>query len=66
KVDEDKDTAEFQSVMEVIPDEEEDSIDAVPLASKPPTIVDCKIHKGRKIYYQIMRDDGKSQMYLVF
>ncbi|GKE12195.1 hypothetical protein Tco_1415746, partial [Tanacetum coccineum] len=38
KVDENKDTTEFQSLMEVIPDEEEVSIDVVPLATKPPTI----------------------------
>ncbi|GJV36143.1 hypothetical protein Tco_1408620 [Tanacetum coccineum] len=40
KVDEDKDTTELQSLMEVIPDEEDVVIDAVPLAFKPPTIVD--------------------------
>ncbi|GJZ36038.1 putative ribonuclease H-like domain-containing protein [Tanacetum coccineum] len=34
KVDEDKDTAELQSLMEVIPDEEEVAIDDVPLAIK--------------------------------
>ncbi|GJT61621.1 hypothetical protein Tco_1005154 [Tanacetum coccineum] len=33
-VDEDKDTAELQSLMEVILDEEEVAIDAVPLAAK--------------------------------
>ncbi|GJY16837.1 hypothetical protein Tco_0387259 [Tanacetum coccineum] len=67
KVDEDKDTAELQSLMDVIPDEEEVAIDAVPLATKPPTIVDWKIHKeGKKSYYQIVRADGKSQMYRVF
>ncbi|GKB33592.1 hypothetical protein Tco_0872993 [Tanacetum coccineum] len=38
KVDEDKDTTELQNLMEVIPDEEEVAIDAVPLATKPPTI----------------------------
>ncbi|GJY33174.1 probable RNA-dependent RNA polymerase 3 isoform X1 [Tanacetum coccineum] len=34
KVDEDKDTTELQSLMEVIPDEEEVAIDIVPLATK--------------------------------
>ncbi|GJZ42070.1 hypothetical protein Tco_0588956 [Tanacetum coccineum] len=54
KVDEDKDTAELQSLMEVIPDEEEVAIDVVPLATKSPTIVDWKIHKeGKNSYYQI-------------
>ncbi|GJX28700.1 hypothetical protein Tco_0236779 [Tanacetum coccineum] len=40
KVDEDKETAELQSLIKVIPDEEEVAIDDVPLATKPPTIVD--------------------------
>ncbi|GJU55119.1 hypothetical protein Tco_1228833 [Tanacetum coccineum] len=63
KVDEDKDTAELQSLMEVIPDEEEVAIDVVPLATKSPSIVDWKIHKeGKKSYYQIVRADGKSQI----
>ncbi|GKD85531.1 hypothetical protein Tco_1356685 [Tanacetum coccineum] len=67
KVDEDKETVELQSLMEVIPDEEEVAIDVVPLATKPPTIVDWKIHKeGKKSYYQIIRADEKSQMYRVF
>ncbi|GKE44739.1 hypothetical protein Tco_1472023 [Tanacetum coccineum] len=61
KVDEDKDTTELQSLMEVILDEEEVAIDVVPLATKPPTIVDWKIYKkGKKSYYQIVRADGKS------
>ncbi|GJY93263.1 hypothetical protein Tco_0509045 [Tanacetum coccineum] len=67
KVDEDKDTTELQSLMEVIPDEEEVAIDAIPLATKSPRIVDWKIYKeGKKSYYQIMRADGKSQMYRIF
>ncbi|GJV38843.1 hypothetical protein Tco_1417283 [Tanacetum coccineum] len=45
--------AELQSLIEVIPYEEEVAIDDVPLATKPPTIVDWKIHKeGKKRYYQ--------------
>ncbi|GJT81686.1 hypothetical protein Tco_1056028 [Tanacetum coccineum] len=50
--------------MEVILDEEEVAIDDVPLATKSPSIVDWKIHKeGKKSCYQIVRADGKSQMY---
>ncbi|GKD24318.1 hypothetical protein Tco_1230532 [Tanacetum coccineum] len=53
--------------MEVILDEKEVAIDVVPLATKSPSIVDWKIHKeGKKSYYQIVRADGKSQMYRVF
>ncbi|GJU54872.1 hypothetical protein Tco_1228586 [Tanacetum coccineum] len=52
KVDEDKETTELQSLIEVIPDEEEVAIDVVPLATKHPTIVDWKIYKeGKKSYY---------------
>ncbi|GKA27048.1 hypothetical protein Tco_0713216 [Tanacetum coccineum] len=40
KVDEDKDTTELQSLMKVISDKEEVTIDVVPLATKPLTIVD--------------------------
>ncbi|GJR31895.1 hypothetical protein Tco_1108127 [Tanacetum coccineum] len=43
------------------------AVDDVPLATKPPTIVDWKIHKkGKKSYYQIIRADGSLKMYLVF
>ncbi|GJR03163.1 hypothetical protein Tco_0526147 [Tanacetum coccineum] len=53
--------------MEIILDEEEVVIDAIPLAVKSPRIVDWKIHKeGKKSYYQIIRADGKSQMYRIF
>ncbi|GKE08826.1 hypothetical protein Tco_1412377, partial [Tanacetum coccineum] len=66
-VDKDKDTTDLQSLMEVIPDEEEVAIDAIPLATKPPAIVDWKIHKeGKNRYFQIIRADGSSKIYLVF
>ncbi|GJT96641.1 hypothetical protein Tco_1092159 [Tanacetum coccineum] len=65
--DDEKDTIEFQSLMEVIPDEKGVAIDVVPLAIKSPKIVGWKIHKeGNKSYYQIIRADGKSQMYKIF
>nr|GEZ50870.1 hypothetical protein [Tanacetum cinerariifolium] len=52
--------------MEIIPDKEEVAIDVIPLAVKSPKIIDWKIYKeGKKIYYQIMRADGMSQMYMV-
>ncbi|GJT99234.1 hypothetical protein Tco_1094752 [Tanacetum coccineum] len=67
KVDEDKETAELQRLIEIVPDKKEVAIDAIPLATKPPSIVDYKIHKeGKKTYYQIIRADGSSKMYLVF
>ncbi|GJT45790.1 hypothetical protein Tco_0954505 [Tanacetum coccineum] len=60
KVDDDKEKTKLKQCMEIIPDEEEVTIDAIPLAVKSPRIVDWKIHKeGKKRYYQIIRDDGK-------
>ncbi|GKC20775.1 hypothetical protein Tco_1022925 [Tanacetum coccineum] len=52
KVDKYKVIAKLQILMEVVHDEEEVAIDVVPLTTKPPTIIDWKIHKeGKKIYY---------------
>ncbi|GKB98926.1 hypothetical protein Tco_0985063 [Tanacetum coccineum] len=52
KVDKDKETAELQRLIEVVPDKEEVAIDVIPLATKPPSIVDYKIDKeGKKTYY---------------
>ncbi|GKE16622.1 hypothetical protein Tco_1424199 [Tanacetum coccineum] len=67
KMEDDKETAELKQCLEIILDEEEVTIDVIPLAVKSPSIVGWKIHKeGRKSYYQIMRADGKSQMYMIF
>ncbi|GKA46330.1 hypothetical protein Tco_0739213 [Tanacetum coccineum] len=49
KMEDDKETTQLQSIMEVIPDEEEVAVDAIPLATKPPSIVDWKIVKEGKI-----------------
>ncbi|GJY03851.1 reverse transcriptase domain-containing protein, partial [Tanacetum coccineum] len=63
KVDEDKETTELQNLKEIILDEKEVAINVVPLATKPPTIIDWKIHKeGKKSYYKLIRADGKSQI----
>ncbi|GKC78766.1 hypothetical protein Tco_1129540, partial [Tanacetum coccineum] len=67
KVDDDKETAKLKQCMEIIPDEEDVTIEPIPLTVKSPRIVDWKIHKeGKKSYYQIIRADGKSQMYMIF
>ncbi|GJZ09006.1 hypothetical protein Tco_0543289 [Tanacetum coccineum] len=63
KVKEDTETSELQSLIEIVPDEEEVEIDAIPLATKPPTIVDWNIYKeGKKSYYQIIRADGNGNL----
>ncbi|GJU18546.1 hypothetical protein Tco_1146512 [Tanacetum coccineum] len=67
KVDEDKETTELQSLMKVIPDEEEVAVDVIPLATTPPSIVDWMILKDGKIsYYQIIRVDGSSKRHSTF
>nr|GEX54253.1 hypothetical protein [Tanacetum cinerariifolium] len=66
-VEDDREKVELKQLMETIPDEEELAIDVIPLAVKSPRIVDSKIYKKRKkSYYQIVRADGKSQMYMIF
>ncbi|GKD91939.1 hypothetical protein Tco_1371776 [Tanacetum coccineum] len=63
----DKETAELQSLMKIVPDEEEVAIDVIPLATKPPTIVDYKIIKEGKISnFQIIRADRSSKRYSAF
>ncbi|GJY22267.1 hypothetical protein Tco_0394833 [Tanacetum coccineum] len=67
KLDDDKERAELQSLMNVILDEEEVAFDAISLATKPPSIVDWKIvKKGNISYYQIIRVDGSSRRYSSF
>nr|GEY49717.1 hypothetical protein [Tanacetum cinerariifolium] len=67
KVDDDKEIAELNHLFDIIQDKEEVAIDAIPLAVKSPGIVDRKIYKERKkSYYQIIRADGKSKMYMFF
>nr|GEV59380.1 ribonuclease H-like domain-containing protein [Tanacetum cinerariifolium] len=67
KVEDDKEKAELKQLMEAILDEEEVAIDAILLDVKSLKIVDWKIHKeGKKSYYQIVKADGKSQMYMFF
>nr|GEY82421.1 hypothetical protein [Tanacetum cinerariifolium] len=68
KVEDDKESAELKQCLEIIPDYGDDvTIDATPLSSKSPIIVDYKIYKeGKKNYFQIFRAYGNSHMYLTF
>ncbi|GJV29613.1 hypothetical protein Tco_1386061 [Tanacetum coccineum] len=57
------DEAEIKRLMEIVPDDEV-AIDAIPLATKSPVIVDWKIIKeGKMGYFQIIRADGSSRRY---
>nr|GEV99337.1 hypothetical protein [Tanacetum cinerariifolium] len=62
------DTEELKKCMEIVPhDGDEVLIEATPLSSRSPTIVDFKIHKeGNKTYFKIIRADGNSQVYQTF
>ncbi|GJU92964.1 hypothetical protein Tco_1317720 [Tanacetum coccineum] len=51
KIDDDQEEAEMKKHMEIVVDEEEIAVDAIPLATKPPIIVDWKIIKERKMGY---------------
>ncbi|GKD39373.1 hypothetical protein Tco_1259580, partial [Tanacetum coccineum] len=53
--------------QEVVKKQKEVAIDAIPLATKPPSIVDWKIIKEGNIgYFQIIRVDGSSKRYSTF
>ncbi|GJS12177.1 hypothetical protein Tco_0368973 [Tanacetum coccineum] len=43
KIDDDQEEAEMEKLIKVVPDEEEVAIYVIPLATKPPSIVDWKI-----------------------
>ncbi|GJV86452.1 hypothetical protein Tco_1530390 [Tanacetum coccineum] len=68
KLEEDKESEELKQCLEIILDNGDDvTIDATPLSTKSLTIVDYKIYKERKkSYFQIIKADGKTQMYLNF
>ncbi|GKF66568.1 hypothetical protein Tco_0193085, partial [Tanacetum coccineum] len=67
KIDNDQEAAKMKELMESILDEEEVAIDAIPLATKPPSIIDWKILKeGNISYFQIIRGDESSKRYSAF
>nr|GEV12891.1 hypothetical protein [Tanacetum cinerariifolium] len=63
KEDNDQREAEMKMYIKIIPDDEI-AINAIPLAVKPPIIVDWKIIKEGKISsYHLIRADGSSKRY---
>ncbi|GJV03893.1 hypothetical protein Tco_1337462 [Tanacetum coccineum] len=62
KVDE-VDEAELKKLL-VIKKDEDIAIDAIPLATKLPVIINYKLHKkGMIVHYQLIRADGSSKRY---
>ncbi|GKA50152.1 hypothetical protein Tco_0743225, partial [Tanacetum coccineum] len=54
----------MKKLIKVVPDEEEVAIDAIPLATKLPSIVDWKIVKEVKInLFKIIRANGSLKRY---
>ncbi|GKC06002.1 hypothetical protein Tco_0997612, partial [Tanacetum coccineum] len=49
--DDDQEVAKMKELIKIAPNEKEVAVDAIPLASKPPSIVDLKIVKKGKISY---------------
>ncbi|GJY23936.1 hypothetical protein Tco_0397594 [Tanacetum coccineum] len=64
KIDDDQEEAEMKKHMEIVVDEEEIAVDAIPISTKPPIIIDWKIIKeGKMGYFQIIRANGSSRRY---
>ncbi|GJV41346.1 hypothetical protein Tco_1419786 [Tanacetum coccineum] len=74
RMEEDKESDEVKEVEEdnavelkkhlVIKKDEDIAIDAIPLAIKPPVIIDYKLHiEGMMVHYQLIRVDGSSKRY---
>ncbi|GJW68968.1 hypothetical protein Tco_0123392 [Tanacetum coccineum] len=71
KVEEEKESEEVDEIDEaelkkllVIKRDEDIAIDAIPLATKLPVIIDYKLHKeGMLVHYQLIRADGSSKRY---
>nr|GEU41878.1 hypothetical protein [Tanacetum cinerariifolium] len=68
RLEKEDDIAELKRCLEIVLEDDDDvTIEATPLSSKSPTIVDYKIYKeGKKGYFRIIRADGNSQNYLTF
>nr|GEU91590.1 hypothetical protein [Tanacetum cinerariifolium] len=63
KVDSDQEEDEIKMYMRIVPNEEV-AVDAIPLATKPPVIVNWKIiSKGKVSSYYIIRADRSSKRY---
>ncbi|GJZ10746.1 hypothetical protein Tco_0545505 [Tanacetum coccineum] len=61
KKDDDQKEAEMKKHIEIVKDDEVE-IDAIPLATKPPMIVECKIDKDERMgYFKLIRANGSSK-----
>ncbi|GJV85588.1 putative ribonuclease H-like domain-containing protein [Tanacetum coccineum] len=66
-VEEEDDTEEMKRCLEIMPDDEDLLVDAIPQAERSPTVVDYRVYKeGKKKFYQVFREDGNYQMFFTF
>nr|GEU83989.1 putative ribonuclease H-like domain-containing protein [Tanacetum cinerariifolium] len=66
RIDEENESAELKRCLEITPEDDDDDviIEATPLSSKSPTIVDYKIYKeGRKSFFKIIKADDNIWKY---
>nr|GEW41562.1 ribonuclease H-like domain-containing protein [Tanacetum cinerariifolium] len=68
RLEKDDDTTKLKRCLEIVLEDDDDvTIEATPLSSKSPTIVDYKICKEKKkSYFKIIGADGNSQNYQTF
>nr|GFB74302.1 hypothetical protein [Tanacetum cinerariifolium] len=68
KLEEQQEAKELKRNLEIVHDDEDDVfVNATPLSSKPPTIMDYKIYKeGKNEHFKIIKANGNHQMYLAF
>nr|GFA23808.1 hypothetical protein [Tanacetum cinerariifolium] len=67
RLEEENKSVELKRCLEITSEDDDDvAIEATPLSSKSPTIVNYKIYKGKKSYFKIIRADVNSQSYLTF
>nr|GEY84678.1 hypothetical protein [Tanacetum cinerariifolium] len=67
RLEEDNESVELKRCLEIIPKDDDVTMEATPLSFKSPTIVDYKIYKEwKKSFFKIIRAYGISQNYLTF
>nr|GEZ70924.1 hypothetical protein [Tanacetum cinerariifolium] len=67
RIEEENESAKLKRCLEIIPDDDDVTIEATPISSKSSTIIKYKIQKERrKSFFKIIRADGNSQNYLTF
>ncbi|GKC33943.1 hypothetical protein Tco_1046327 [Tanacetum coccineum] len=62
KIDDDQEEAEMKKLIKVVPDEEEVAIDAIPLATKPLSILMLLVYKSMLLVFRVNAAGTKLQL----